>query len=69
VPGAFRARVVGTSALGALARIELVDRDGRAVSAELPREVRERLQLATGDEVYVRPTRVRVFAGAEKAQS
>ena len=46
---------------GALVKIELVDSSGGAIRVELGRERYERLQLAVGQRVYVKPKRVTVF--------
>jgi sulfate transport system ATP-binding protein len=42
--------------LGFEVRVELVRRDGSHVWAQVPRDVAERLELARGQIVYVRPT-------------
>lgn len=51
--------------LGFEVRVELVRRDGSHVWAQVPRDVAERLELARGQIVYVRPTRAGMTATAD----
>jgi sulfate transport system ATP-binding protein len=46
---------------GALVKVELVDRDEAVIQVDLGREQYERLQLAVGERVSVKPRRMRVF--------
>jgi sulfate transport system ATP-binding protein len=46
---------------GALVKIEVMDASGAALQVELGREQYEQLALVPGEQVYVRPKRVRVF--------
>ncbi len=46
---------------GAVARLELASRDGMAIRAELGRDEFERLDIQSGDLVYVKPRKVMVF--------
>jgi sulfate transport system ATP-binding protein len=46
---------------GALVKIEVADAEDSLIQVELGREQFERLQLASGEKVYLRPTRMRVF--------
>jgi sulfate/thiosulfate transport system ATP-binding protein len=48
--------------LGFEVRVELLRTDGDHVWAQVPRDVAERLELARGQIVYVRPIRQRVFS-------
>jgi sulfate/thiosulfate transport system ATP-binding protein len=50
--------------LGFEVRVELLRTDGSRVWAQVPRDIAERLELARGQIVYVRPTRGRVFSEA-----
>jgi sulfate transport system ATP-binding protein len=49
--------------LGFEVRVELLRTDGSTVWAQVPRDVAERLELARGQIVYVRPIRAKVFNG------
>ncbi|HEX7084998.1 MAG TPA: sulfate/molybdate ABC transporter ATP-binding protein [Vicinamibacterales bacterium] len=49
-------------AAGALVRIELEDSDGGPIHVELGRDRYEQLRLTMGERVYVRPSRLRLFA-------
>ena len=46
---------------GALVKIEVADADDSLIQVDLGREQFERLQLTSGEKVYLRPTRMRVF--------
>jgi len=59
-PGAIE-RVVH---LGFEVRVELLLEDGRDVWAQVTRDEAERLELAPGGTVYVRPRRAKVFGPA-----
>jgi sulfate/thiosulfate transport system ATP-binding protein len=48
--------------LGFEVRVELLRTDGSRVWAQVPRDIAERLELARGQIVYVRPTHRRVFS-------
>jgi sulfate transport system ATP-binding protein len=48
---------------GAVARVELNDAAGGVIHAEIARDTCARLAAAPGDRVFVRPTRLRAFAG------
>ena len=48
--------------LGFEVRVELLLEDGRDVWAQVTRDEAERLELAPGAEVYVRPSRAKVFS-------
>ncbi len=62
-PTAVRAAVHSVQTVGPLVRVELALADtGAALEAELSREVADRLDLQVGEEVYVRPRKVTVFA-------
>jgi len=50
--------------LGFEVRVELVLEDGRDVWAQVTRDEAERLELAPGGAVHVRPRRTKVFAPA-----
>lgn len=56
------ARVERVVHLGFEVRVELVS-DGQHVTAQITREEADRLGLADGEDVHVRPRRSRVFAG------
>ena len=53
--------------LGFEVRVELVRRDGSHVWAQVPRDVAERLELARGQIVYVRPTQKGMASGPQPA--
>ncbi len=46
---------------GAVVKVEVTDRNDAPIQVELGREQYERLQLAPGEKVYVKPRRIRVF--------
>jgi sulfate transport system ATP-binding protein len=46
---------------GALVKIEVADAEDSLIQVDLGREQFERLQLTSGEKVYLRPTRMRVF--------
>jgi sulfate transport system ATP-binding protein len=54
--GATEAMIDRVVYLGFEVRVELVRSDGTHVWAQVPRDVAERLELARGQIVYVRPT-------------
>jgi sulfate transport system ATP-binding protein len=62
-PTAVRAAVRSVQTVGPLVRVELFLNDtGAALEAELSRDVADRLTLHVGEDVYVRPRKVTVFA-------
>jgi sulfate transport system ATP-binding protein len=58
------ATVVDVRVVGAIAKIEVADAQQRPLQIELGRDQYERMPATTGERVYVRPRRVRVFADA-----
>ncbi len=54
--------------LGFEVRVELVRRDGSHVWAQVPRDTAERLELARGQIVYVRPTRAGMAVAPGEAE-
>jgi sulfate transport system ATP-binding protein len=48
-------------AAGAIVKMEVTDGDGRPIQIELGRERYERVRAIVGEQVYVKPRRVRVF--------
>jgi sulfate/thiosulfate transport system ATP-binding protein len=46
---------------GAIVKVEVTDRNDAPIQVELGRDQYERLQLAPGEKVYVKPRRIRVF--------
>jgi sulfate/thiosulfate transport system ATP-binding protein len=64
-----RARVERLVHLGFEVRVELVREDGERLSAQVTRDLADDLGLEPGGSVFVRPTRERVFAGAQAAGS
>jgi sulfate/thiosulfate transport system ATP-binding protein len=62
VGGGLWATLTHASPAGALVRVDLTDEDGRLLHVEVAREQFERLAMAHGERVYVRPRRLRVFA-------
>ena len=50
--------------LGFEVRVDLVRSDGTRVWAQVPRDEAERLELESGQIVYARPSRERVFSAA-----
>ncbi len=59
--GGLWAVVTEVRMAGAAVKIEVVDPKGQRIQAEIGRESYEKLGLAVGEKVYVRPRRVRVF--------
>jgi sulfate transport system ATP-binding protein len=55
--GATEAMIDRVVYLGFEVRVELIRSDATHVWAQVPRDVAERLELASGQIVYVRPTR------------
>jgi sulfate transport system ATP-binding protein len=60
--GGLAARVEHVHAIGPLVRIELAHQ-GEAIEVELTRERAAQLTLGTGQQVWLRPRKVKVFAG------
>ncbi len=66
-PDTVAATLNHTTKLGAMVRLELARRDnGALVEVELPRERFDHLNMATGNVVYFRPRRARVFLAADR---
>jgi sulfate transport system ATP-binding protein len=65
IGGGLWARVEDVARSGAVARLELIGQDGAMICAELGRDEFERLDVHTGDRVYVKPRRVMVFVNQE----
>jgi sulfate/thiosulfate transport system ATP-binding protein len=64
-PGAQAARLVHSTAIGPVARLEFaLERDARTVNVELTREAARALALSRGAVAYLRPTHVRRFEAA-----
>lgn len=61
---ALRAAVTQINSFGAVVRLELTARDGAMIRVDLAREQFEHLALRSGEELYVKPRRLRVFVGA-----
>jgi sulfate transport system ATP-binding protein len=59
--GGLWATVTDARAAGAVVKIEVADRDGRAIQVELGRDRYEHVRAIVGERVYVKPRRVRVF--------
>ena len=55
------ASVTDVRAAGAVVKIELTDDGGRTIQVEMGREPYERIRAIVGEQVYVRPKRMRVF--------
>jgi sulfate transport system ATP-binding protein len=66
--GALLATVTQINAFGAVVKIELVGAGGDLIQVELAREQFERLALQTGDPLYVKPRRMRVFVHPEGSE-
>jgi sulfate transport system ATP-binding protein len=67
--GLIKARVEHVSKRGYLARVELVvGEDARTIEADLSRERLDDLALAKGQQVYIRPTALRVFEAPAAAE-
>ena len=67
--GATEAMIDRVVYLGFEVRVELTRRDGSHVSVQVPRDEAERLELATGQIVYARASRERVFDTEAKAEA
>lgn len=59
---ALRASILRINPAGSLAKINLQGLDGRDIQVDLPFERFRELDLKLGEQVYVSPTRIRVFA-------
>jgi sulfate transport system ATP-binding protein len=59
--GGLWATVRDVRVSGALARIELTDSGGGVIQVELGRDLHEQLHATTGQRLYVKPRRMRVF--------
>jgi sulfate transport system ATP-binding protein len=67
--GLIKARVEHVSKRGYLVRVELVvGADARTIEADLSRERLDDLALAKGQQVYIRPTALRVFEAPGAAE-
>jgi sulfate transport system ATP-binding protein len=62
VGGGLWATLKHASPAGALVRIDLTDPDGKLLHAEISREIFDALGVRQGEQLYVRPRRLRVFA-------
>jgi sulfate transport system ATP-binding protein len=62
VDGGMEALVERVVYLGFEVRVELVRSDGERMWAQVARDEAERLELASGQIVHIRPSRERVFA-------
>ena len=63
VPDAFAARLIHSTTIGRVARLEFVlERDERTVTVELSRDAARALPLAVGTVAYLRPLHLRRFA-------
>ena len=65
VGGGFWATLQHVSAAGTVAKLELAGADGRLVQVEIPRERHDTLAPRSGERLYVRPRRLRVFVDAD----
>jgi sulfate transport system ATP-binding protein len=59
--GGLRATVVDVRVSGAVVKMEVNDEYGRAIQIELGREQHDVTRAIVGEEIYVKPRRVRVF--------
>jgi sulfate transport system ATP-binding protein len=59
--GGLWATITDVRTAGAVVKIEVLDDDRHPIQVELGREQYEKIQAATGDRVYVKPRKVRVF--------
>jgi sulfate transport system ATP-binding protein len=59
--GGLWAIVTDVRAVGALVKMEVEGADRRIMQIELGREQYEQVRVITGDRVYVKPRKVRVF--------
>jgi sulfate/thiosulfate transport system ATP-binding protein len=62
VGGGLWATLNHASPAGALVKIDLAASDGKHLHVEIAREVFDALGVSQGEQVYVRPRRLRVFA-------
>jgi sulfate transport system ATP-binding protein len=62
VGGGWWATLRHASPAGALMKVDLSDPEGKLLHVEVSRELFDALGIATGEQVYVRPRRMRVFA-------
>jgi sulfate transport system ATP-binding protein len=62
--GAILTTLKHTNPAGAMVKLELSDETGRALHAQVSREVFVTVGASTGESLYVRPRRVRIFAAA-----
>jgi sulfate transport system ATP-binding protein len=65
--GALRAAVTQINPSGAVVRLELTTAEGEVIRVDLAREHLDRLALRTGEELFVKPRRMRVFVGTPGA--
>ena len=61
------ATVTDVRAVGALVKLEAEDADRRIIQVELGREQYEQVRVITGDRVYVKPRKVRVFMNERRS--
>jgi sulfate transport system ATP-binding protein len=59
--GGLRATVVDVRVSGAVVKMEVNDEYGRAIQIEQGREQHDVTRAIVGEEIYVKPRRVRVF--------
>lgn len=59
----FKARVRAINAAGAIVRVDLISEWGEPVTAEMPHERYQSLDLKREEEVFVTPTKFQVFNG------
>jgi sulfate transport system ATP-binding protein len=62
VGGGWWATLRHASPAGALVKVDLSDPDGKLLHVEVSRELFDSLGIGAGEQVYVRPRRMRVFA-------